>query len=369
ASSSQASQSSSSAASSSSAGSSASSTTQTGAARISMIAVGDNLIHDSVMKIAQTSNSYNFAPFYTHMESYIANADISFINQESMMAGAQFGYSGWPRFNAPQQLGYTVRSLGFNIVNLANNHALDRGADGVVDNAKFWDGLGVAHIGTNENAQQQGTAAILNIKGIRVAFLGYTSSTNGIPLPSGKTWLVDMIDKTQMAADVKRAKQDADCVIVSLHWGNEFHHEYSTQQKQLAEYLASIGVDVIIGTHPHVIEPVEWITAANGHRMLVYYSLGNFISYQTKIDTMLGAMASFDIVKASDGSVTIQNAKAMPLVTHYEGLNTLEIYPLSQYTNALAARHSIKNYGKPASVSYFTGLAKSILGSFYSTGK
>lgn len=336
-----------------------------GAAKVSFAAVGDDLIHNTIIAAAKTKSGYDYAPFYAHVKSLIEGRDIAYVNQESLLAGTKYGYTGYPCFNGPQECGYALRDLGFNLVNLANNHALDKGGDAVVDNAKFWDTLGIAHIGTNETESQQGQAVVLTRKGVRVAFLAYTQELNGIPLPKSRPWLVNVIDRAKMAADVARAKQQGNVVIVSLHWGTEYQLSYGADQKSLAEYLCSLGVDVIIGTHPHVLEPVEWVTSGN-KKTLVYYSLGNFLSAQDKPETMLGAMARFDIVRSAGGGVSIENARAVPLVTHYEYKQTgFAVYPLSAYTDALAARHSVTQNGKRLSVAYFRSLGKKILGQFY----
>jgi poly-gamma-glutamate capsule biosynthesis protein CapA/YwtB (metallophosphatase superfamily) len=334
--------------------------------KLHLIAVGDDIMHDALYNAAKTANGYDFSPFYVHVKSLIKQADIAFINQETIMAGAKYGYTSYPCFNTPQQLEQNLIDTGFNVFNMSNNHAMDKGKQGALDYLHFMKSFkNITHVGMYETEQESEQPAIVEKNDIKTAFLSYTYSTNGIPLPKDIPFLVEYIDKNKITADVKRAKQHADCVIVSIHWGNEYQHTVSYEQKNIALLLATLNVDVVLGMHPHVIEPIEWLNGTNGHKTLVFYSLGNFISYQIEPDCLLGAMASCDIIKSTDNKISLENVKVTPLVTHYESYTNIGVYPLNEYSDALAAKHSINNGGKHISVKYFSDLSKSVFGEFY----
>jgi poly-gamma-glutamate capsule biosynthesis protein CapA/YwtB (metallophosphatase superfamily) len=334
--------------------------------KLHMIAVGDDIMHDGLYNAAKTATSYDFTPFYVHVKGLVKQADVAFVNQETMMAGAKYRYTSYPCFNTPQQLMQNLIDTGFNVFNMSNNHAMDKGEQAAIDYMHFIKSFSnITHVGMYETEKESEQPAIFEKNGVKIAFLAYTYGTNGIPLPKDMPFLVEYIDKDRITADVLRAKQQADCVIVSMHWGIEYQHTINDQQKDIAKLLASLNVDVVLGMHPHVVEPVEWLSGANGHKTLVFYSLGNFISYQTVPDCLLGAMASYDIIKSTDNAISIENVKITPLVTHYDSSKNIGIYPLSEYTDALAAKHSANIKGNHFDVKYFKDLSKRIFGDFY----
>lgn len=326
-------------------------------------AVGDNIIHDPLLKAAQGNDGFDFSPFYTHVKKHIYAADLAFINLETIMSGAKYMYSGYPQFNTPQDLEQNLIDTGFDIFNMSNNHVMDRGKNGAIDYLNYMKSLhNIYCVGMSRSEQESNDPVIIEKNGIKIAILAYTFGTNK-PLPEDMPYLVQVFHKEKMTQDIKQAKQLADCVIVSMHWGVEYSHSVTSQQKSIANLLASLNVDVVLGMHPHVIEPVEWLKGHGGHKTLVFYSLGNFISYQTKPTCLLGAMADFDIIKSTDNKLTIRNEKVTPIVTHYEGLRNISVYPLDQYTAKLAQRHSA-NQGQ-FSLFYFNRISEQIFGNIY----
>lgn len=348
--------------------------------KLDLFAAGDNILHEAVINGGKTADGgYDYTGYYEYMANDIQNADVAFINQESPIGGEALGISGYPNFNSPFEIGDNLVSLGFDVINQANNHMLDKGAKGVTATLEFWKKYPqIAVLGINASQEERDTTRIVERNGIKLAFLSYTYGTNGYKTPSGQEYLVNRFDKAAMKADVERAKKEADAVVVSMHWGVEYSTTTSSEQHTYAQYLADLGVDLVIGTHPHVIQRVNWVTGENGNKTLVYYSLGNFLSSQ--IDDplrMLGAVANVRFEK-KDGETTITDAKITPTICHYETNNGVrehfKIYKLSEYTDALAAQHGIKDFlnasfGREMTLSTMKNICRNVLGDWYTEGK
>ncbi len=334
-------------------------------ARVSFVAVGDNLIHNTIFRAAkQADGSYDFSSMYAPVQDLIEAADLAYVNQEAPLSGEE--PSGYPQFNSPQDVGRDLVAAGFDIVNQANNHSMDRYAKGVLATAAFWKTVPEAlMIGMYESQEARMEPKIIEKNGIRIGIVTYTYGTNGIPLPADKPYLVPLIDREAIAQDVAALEGKCDIIMASMHWGAEYRLTPTDEQRALAQYLTSLGVKLIVGMHPHVIEPMEWIEDESGNRALCMYSLGNFISSQQKRDTMLGAMMHVTIEKAADGSVSLTDAFVTPLVTHYEkGGKNYQVIPLADYTEELAAKHAVNAYDKPVSAAYFSELAQEVFGAF-----
>ena len=333
--------------------------------RISLVAVGDNLIAQSISRNAKTAGGYDFHPIYRFIKPWVEAADIAFINQETPIVGTREP-SGYPTFNSPNELGQAVADCGFDIVNQANNHCLDKGLSGLVATADFWDGYSdILMIGTNRSQEEQDTIRIQQYGELRFAWLSYTYGTNGIPLP--EPYVVSLLDKERILSDIEKAKKLSDAIIVSVHWGVEYATTENAEQQVLAQTLADAGVLLVIGHHPHVLQPVKILEGKDGNQTPVVYSLGNFLSNQEKSIRMLGGMLSCDIVY-EDGSFSIENLGVIPLVTHYEsGYTKNTIYPLRDYTTALASRHRVGKLDVPITLKYLDDNARKILGDFYYT--
>ena len=345
---------------------------------VDLFAAGDNIYHDSVINSGRTANGFDFTQYYEYLANDIKNADIALVNQESPLGGDSLGVGGYPNFNSPQELGDNLVSLGFDVISQANNHMLDKGAKGITGTIRFWKKYSqVALIVINESQSDRNRTRTIERNGVKIAFLAYTYGTNGYKVPSGQDYLINLIDRAAIKKDVERAKGEADAVVVSIHWGVEYSTTTSSTQTSLAQYLADLGVDLVIGHHPHVIQRVNWVTGSGGNKTLVYYSLGNFLSSQEKVPRMLGAVANVRFVKKS-GTTSITQAKITPVVTHFEydgsqkenyQKKDFKIYKLSEYTESLASHHGIKHYDSPFSVSALKSLAKNVLKDWYTEAK
>lgn len=334
---------------------------------ISLIAVGDNLIHNTLLKDASNGDgSYDFTPFYEDIKPYVETADIALVNQESPLGTGEA--AGYPSFNTPQACGDALVQAGFDVISHANNHAMDSGSSAVYDTLDFWDSYanqGIVRIGIARDASDRANVRYVERNGIKVGFLAYTYGLNGYSLPDNNPDLVSLIDKDKMASELATVKAACDAVVVMIHWGEEYQLEENNEQNELAEFLTEQGATLIIGSHPHVCQPCEWIEAENGNRAFCLYSTGNFISAQNKTNTMLEAMLQVTLTKQSDGTVVVENPGVMPLVCHF---NTkwrgYRVMPLDDYTNALAETHALVRKGCDVSPSNLRSIAQSIFGSY-----
>lgn len=313
---------------------------------ITLVMVGDMLMHTPVTDSGlQEDGTYEYGHLFTYTKGMIEEADLALVNQEVILGGAELGLSGYPSFNAPYELGDALVEAGFDVILHATNHALDKGVRGVENCLEFWgeEYPEIAVLGIGQNEEESEGIYVYEQDGIRIAILNYTYGTNGIPVPKDMPWLIDLLDEEQVERDIARAKEVADFVVVCPHWGTEYVHEASGSQKDWAQFFMECGADLCIGTHPHVIEPVEWLEGENGERMLVYYSLGNYVNSTSSVgegvaDRMLGALARVTVSRDDEGEVYIKEYGAEPLVT-YVSADEQEIstYPLEMFTEEMAA--------------------------------
>ncbi|CAM3281673.1 CapA family protein [Helicobacter labetoulli] len=281
--------------------------------KLTLIMGGDALLHASVYNDAKQENgNYDFSPMLKALEDVIPKYDLAFYNQETILGGKELGLSTYPAFNSPQEFGDNMLSLGFNLVSLANNHTLDRGEKAVRSSLAYWKDKPALTAGSYESFQTRNAPKILEKNGIKYALLAYTYGTNGIPVPKGKEYLVNVYTKAMLENDIKAIRKQVDLLIVSMHWGIEYEFEPSAEQKKYAKLLADLGVDLVIGTHPHVVQPVEYIGDT-----LVFYSLGNLISAQKGTNKRIGMLGSVEIEKLENGKVAIKNPKAELVYTYY----------------------------------------------------
>ena len=315
---------------------------------VSFVAVGDNIVHGSVMSYAKelaegTDKEYNFLPMFENVADIIQEADLAFINQESPFAGKERNYSGYPMFNSPDEVGFDLIEMGFDVINLANNHMLDRYAAGYQRTIDFWKNQeGVTYIGGFENREDYNNIRVIEKNGISIALLSYTYSTNGVKLDKGSEMVIPLCDAagtSEVDRQTKIARTLADIVIVSMHWGNEDWFQPSDLQKKQMQIMVDNGVDVIIGTHPHVLEPMMWKERPDGGKTLVIYSLGNFLSGMLYVRNMVGGIAGFDLVKAGDKAF-VTNAYLIPTVCHYDTyFRNFKVYRFSEYTEQMFDKH------------------------------
>src|SRR5690606_20321550 len=231
------------------------------------------LIHNSVYNDAKVNQGYDFKPMLERVKPFLSDATISIANQETMIGGVELGLSSYPTFNSPTEVGDALKWAGIDVVSLANNHTLDRGEEAIQRAIKHWETIDMMYTGSYKDSQDRDQLRIYETEeGISVAFLSYTYGTNGIPVPVGRDYLVNLIDQELMAQDIQNAKEKADVVILSLHIGNEYERMPNQLQKDLVQFVADQGAYVVLGHHPHVLQPIDWVTGENGNRTLVVYS-------------------------------------------------------------------------------------------------
>jgi poly-gamma-glutamate capsule biosynthesis protein CapA/YwtB (metallophosphatase superfamily) len=264
---------------------------------MTLAAVGDLLIHSAVYEDAKTGNTYDFNPMFSSVKDYLETPDLTVANQETIIGGSEIGLSTYPSFNSPYELADSLKENGIDIVTIANNHTLDRGEKAVLNATNYFDKIGMEYVGGYKNEEDKQRIRVINRNGIKIAFLSYTYGTNGIPVPDGKDYLVNLIDLSTIKKDIRAAKEVSDLVSVSMHWGNEYQRYPSDEQKYLATEIANEGADIIIGHHPHVLQPMGWIERDDGEQTFVIYSLGNFLSGQRWDYKDIGGILQLDIVK------------------------------------------------------------------------
>ena len=286
--------------------------------KLSLIMVGDGLIHSSVYNDAYKDGKYDFTNQIFLIKPIVKNYDLAFYNQETILGGTEIGLSDYPTFNTPQEFGDAMIDAGFNLVNLASNHTMDRGEKAIQKSCEYWKNKDVLSAGSYCSKEDSEKIVIKEKNGIKYTMLAYTYGTNGIPVPEGKDYLVNLYSDEKAKADIEKVRDKVDLLLVSMHWGVEYQTTPTEEQKRQAEYLSSLGVDIIIGTHPHVIEPVTYIDDT-----LVIYSLGNFISAQSTnndYNTMVELMTNVDIIKTTKGkesSIKLENLNNELLYNYY----------------------------------------------------
>lgn len=336
---------------------------------LKMLSVGDNLIHDGIYEQAQAragGTGYDFSFAYKNVANAIKEADIATLNQETVIAE---GYkpSSYPMFNSPKELGDEMVKIGFDVVNLATNHMLDKTTKGLLQSLDYWDSKeGVVHTGAYRNAQELNKVEYIEKDGIKIGLVGITQHTNGIKLPSNTEVKIIYTDNEEaIKAKIEAAKKECDVVLVNAHWGEEYTNVPTDLQRNLAKKMANWGADVIIGHHPHVIQPVEWIEKDDGSRTLVAYSLGNFISQQNRAPRMIGGMLRYDLTKDfSSGKVIISNVTFETIVTHFvNNKHDIQIYRLSQYNDTLAKAQASRLKQSDFSMKYINDYVNRVIDS------
>jgi poly-gamma-glutamate capsule biosynthesis protein CapA/YwtB (metallophosphatase superfamily) len=288
------------------------------------MAVGDIMMHTPQLPGAfdKTTNRYNFKPFFAEVKPILEQGDWVIANLETPIAGVDYGYTGYPAFNAPTELGEALKDAGFNLITNANNHSLDKGESGVLRTLENLKALDLPSKGTAASQEEADRAVLTEKNGIVMGLLAYTYGTNGIPIPDGKPYLVSLIDEEKIKADITRLREaGADFITISLHFGTEYQITPNDEQKRLARSLVAAGADIIAGSHPHVVQPYEVFetTDENGHvKMgLIIYSMGNFISNQRGESKDYGVIFKVNIRKnMTDGTVSLTDVEPIPTWVH-----------------------------------------------------
>lgn len=305
---------------------------------VKMIMVGDALIHDRLYNTVRNEDgSYDFKPTIQYIKPIITKYDLKYYNQETILGGAELGYSSYPQFNSPNEVGDAFLDAGFNLVSLATNHTMDKGERGVLNSVNYWKSKkNVVYSGQWSSWDERNEVHVYDINGISYAFFSYTTWTNGLETPNGKEYLNNVYSDEKAANDISKIRDLVDVVIVAMHWGTEYSLDVSSSQEYIANYLAGLGVDLIIGSHPHVVEPVEYI---NNGKTFVIYSLGNFLSAQYGIDRLTGLMVEVTIKKVVDvdGKITvsIESPKAELTYTQTNDYTKYRVYPYSKLNSTI----------------------------------
>lgn len=299
-----------------------------------LVAIGDILLHQSVYKDAATDQGiYDFLPMFEKVKPFIESADIAVANQETMIGGKELGLSSYPIFNSPYEIGDALKDTGIDIVTLANNHTLDKGETAILNAVTHWNQIGMPYTGAFKSKEDRETIRTITKNGIAFSFLSYTYGTNGMPVPQDKPYLVNLIDLPIIEKDVERAKQLSDVVVVSMHWGNEYEDRPNQTQIDLANALSEMGVDIIIGHHPHVLQPIDWIERPDGSRTFVLYSLGNFLSAQEGVERLTGGIGGIEVTKVTHQgktTITLSDPSFVPTYGYYNNWRDFEVIPMFQ---------------------------------------
>lgn len=398
---------------------------------ISLIMVGDLLVHKAVYESGiREDGTLNYDHLFTNVSDDIKKADIAVINNEVIYGGNDIGYRDYPEFNVPTEIGDAVYNAGFNVILHASNHTLDQGTEGIENCLEFWntshpdamilgihglesgsyteaegaeksesegeryteaeeaekqdseeksytdteesgkqDSEGKSYTDTKESGESEQRREIKDFtiyekNGIKIAMLNYTYGLNGKSLPDKMSYMIDLMNETskdKIREDIRKARELSDAVIVFPHWGTEYSLEVDESEKEWAEFFADEGVLLVIGSHPHVVEPIEWIEGREGNKMLCYYSVGNYISSQTNADAMLGLMAKVKIGRDKDGNVVISDYGYETLVTHISAEpGEFTTYKLADYTDEMAARNAVCGYDDRFSLQFLKNLESEV---------
>lgn len=318
-----------------------------------IVMIGDMLIHDRIVESGlQEDGTYNFDHLFANVKDTIEAADFAIVNQETIMGGPSFGYTGYPSFNSPYELAHAEEKAGFDLLLLATNHTLDKSGRGVVNCMEYLDEHlpELDYVGINHSQEEQeNDIYTYEANGIKVAVLNYTYGTNGIPLPEDKPYIVNLMHEDKIRADIQKAEEIADFTILCPHWGTEYNLGTDSSQEKWVQVFLEEGVDLVLGAHPHVIEPIEWVSNEEGNEMLVYYSLGNFVNGTSSTghgvtNRMVGGIADVTIERDEEtGKVEVTEYGAIPIVCHVGYGTDYSVYYLEDYTEEMASENLIRS--------------------------
>lgn len=301
-------------------------------------ATGDVLLHSNVLRKAKIKSGYSFDEFFFSVSDFFTSVDVSIVNQESIVAGENFGISSFPKFNSPSEFLSTLKKLNISILNISNNHMLDKGENGLLASIKNIEDYGFSYVGACVNKDTPDSSAIIEDKGIKLGFLSYTDSSKldvvglekvHVNFFKGESYAMRMNRRLSLIKkDIQMLQKKADVIVLSLHFGEEYHRQPNAFQREVVHSIAETGVDVIIGHHPHVLQPIKWVQNSKGKNVLVAYSLGNFYSGQLGLYRQIGGFFTFEIEKNGDEIVISSPKLTLTFVDVYDGC---KIKPLSEY--------------------------------------
>ena len=323
--------------------------------KVTILGTGDNLIHESLYKDAETEEGYDFKPMYEHIKEAVSSADIATLNQETPLADAVAPISGYPKFNSPHEVGNALADAGFDVINEGNNHVMDQGVDGLLATLDFWDSIGVPYVGAYRDMDDLLKRRIIEVNGIKVAFLGFVEDVNeAIPSDSG-VQIVHFYDEDMIEDLIKDAKSNADLVVVHAHWGNEDEDVISEAMQVYSRKMVDWGADIIFGNHTHILQNLEILKReSDGKLCPVIYSLGNFVSGQQKREQLLSGLMTVTCGKNPEtGDTRVEGISFRPVVTHYEGdRENVTIYPVDEYNDDLCWENGVKTDDYPLTMDF-----------------
>lgn len=320
---------------------------------VDILAVGDNIAHKPIRESGIKENGeWNYDHVYQYVKEDIEKADLAIITQETVFVEDREDVSGYPSFGTPVEFGDALVNAGFDVVAHATNHILDKGTDSIEYTMDWWEEKypKVEVLGIHDSEESAEEISVVTCKKMKIAMLDFTYDLNGLELPEKKSYMVDVFDEEKVRKDIRAAKELGDVVMVVMHVGEEYNQDIDAQTKEWVDLFLEEGVDVVLGSHPHVVRTAETLTGEDGHKMLVYYSLGNFTSTQEDLPSIMGAMAKFTLRKdVKTGEIQISNQEFLPLLMYYDRENpAAAVYSLKDYPAELVEKHSAykKNPGE-----------------------
>lgn len=307
---------------------------------ISLMATGDILMHNTVVWSGDNNGQYSYDHLFAPVKSLIQKADIASVNLESPIAGPEGGYPGYPLFNSPDELATSLKNSAFDVVITANNHCMDRGLKGGLRTLDILRKSGLDTTGTFKSPTEANTFLIKDIRGVKIAYLAYTYGTNGIPLPQNEPYFCNILDQEKIIADIHKLRSQVDVLVLVLHWGVEYSPLPTQKQEQLAQSFFKEGADLILGSHPHVIQPME-IMNIDGKDKLVVYSMGNSVGHQRGIERNSGVIMKVEFSKNFvTGETIMTKADYTPTFSHPYYLNGKQMFRMIDIGETLNAIHN-----------------------------
>lgn len=307
---------------------------------VTLLATGDILMHNTVIAAGYSNGKYNYDAMFAPIKSIVTAADYAIINLESPLAGPNSGYTGYPLFNAPDELAASIKSAGFDLVTNANNHIMDRGYDGAVRTLDVLRQNGLDTAGVYKSQQEKDTMLIKDIRGVKVGILAYGYDTNGIPLPAGKPYFYNQLNEDNIIEDMAAMRPEVDILVLCLHWGVEYSPYPAEKQVELAQRLFEKGADVIIGGHPHVLQPAGLMTV-NGQKKFIIYSMGNSLGNQRGVERNSGVIVKLSFKKdLSTGNTQLQTFDYTPIFSNTyteNGRRQFQIIPVPETIEGITA--------------------------------
>ena len=313
---------------------------------IELLAVGDNIAHETIRETGMREDGpWNYDDVYQYVKEDVEAADLALVTQETIFVEDREDVSGYPSFGTPPEFGEALVNTGFDVIASATNHALDKGTDSIEYTLYWWkqNYPDISVLGLYDSQETSEEIPVISCKELKLAILDYTYGLNGLELPRGKEYMVNVYDEEQAREDIRQAKELADVVVVVMHVGVEYDQDVDEETRDWTDVFLEEGVDIVIGSHPHVVRTMETLTGEDGHKMLVYYSLGNFTSTQTDLPSLMGAMAKITVRKNIEtGQIEIPEHEFIPLLMYYnKEIPEAAVYKLEEYPQELIEDHFV----------------------------